>query len=166
MRVAFPSYQLAYLSPYQQLLSDWVTKQILSSWFQTFAVFWMLYASFWVIPLRLSYNAGQLPRRKHTTNYVFMKQIFISQDWECLFVRNFIFQPPPLPRNLRMSWLCLLTHVAEITTTTTLTKSSLVHSNCVRLSYCKCRSSNSLDSALMYSKPSYYAINSFREIIA
>ena len=30
-------------------------KQNLISWFKTFAVFWMLYASFWVIPRRLNF---------------------------------------------------------------------------------------------------------------
>jgi hypothetical protein len=37
------------------------------SWFQTFAVFRMLYVFFWVIPRRLNSGAGELPRRKHTT---------------------------------------------------------------------------------------------------
>ena len=62
------------------------------SWFQTFAVFWMLYAFFWVIPRGLNFicrrfgtlcppmkmevfrnvgiqssDPGELPRRKHTT---------------------------------------------------------------------------------------------------
>jgi hypothetical protein len=37
------------------------------SWFQTFAVFWMLCVFFWVILRRLNSNAGELPRRKHTT---------------------------------------------------------------------------------------------------
>ena len=30
-------------------------KRLTSSWFQTFAVFWMLYAFFWVIPRRLNF---------------------------------------------------------------------------------------------------------------
>jgi hypothetical protein len=38
-----------------------------SFWFQTFAVFCMLYVFFWVIPRRLNSDAGESPRRKHTT---------------------------------------------------------------------------------------------------
>ena len=37
------------------------------SWFQAFAVCWMLYAFFWIIPRSLNWDAGELPRRKHTT---------------------------------------------------------------------------------------------------
>jgi hypothetical protein len=39
-------------------------------WFQTFAVFWMSYAFFWVISRRLDSDAGELPRRKHTTDVI------------------------------------------------------------------------------------------------
>jgi hypothetical protein len=40
------------------------------SWFQTFAMLWMLYAFFWVIPRRLNSDAWELPRRKHTTSNI------------------------------------------------------------------------------------------------
>ena len=32
-----------------------ISRQVFSSWLQTFAVFWMLYAFFWVIPRRLNF---------------------------------------------------------------------------------------------------------------
>jgi len=38
------------------------------SWFQTFAVFWMMLCFFWVIPRRLNSDAGELPRRKRTNS--------------------------------------------------------------------------------------------------
>jgi hypothetical protein len=51
-------------------------KLLENSWFQTFAVFWMLYAFFWIIPRRLNFICRRfgtlclfhlhLPRRKHT----------------------------------------------------------------------------------------------------
>jgi hypothetical protein len=74
------------------------------SWFQTFALFWMLHAFFWVIPLapefympmfrnthtypsmkiehsvpkrrHIKFRRGELPRRKHTTQTQFCFQIF------------------------------------------------------------------------------------------
>jgi len=57
-------------APYQCIWTDrlslFVCKSIFSS-IQTFAVFWILYAFFWVIPRRLNSDAGKLPRRKYTT---------------------------------------------------------------------------------------------------
>jgi len=37
------------------------------SWFQTFAVFWMLYAFFWVVPRRLNFRRRGTTLKKHTT---------------------------------------------------------------------------------------------------
>jgi len=36
-------------------LSLWLAKGYWLSWLQTFAVFWMLYSFFWVIPRRLNF---------------------------------------------------------------------------------------------------------------
>ena len=58
----------------------YITKQIPLSWFQTFALFWMLYAFFWVIPRRLNFifrRFGTLclfhPLHKDGTDRVFRK---------------------------------------------------------------------------------------------
>ena len=41
-----------------------------SSWFQTFALFWMLYSFFPVIPRRLNWDAGESLERKNTTTKI------------------------------------------------------------------------------------------------
>ena len=100
----------------RETLIEWCT---VTSWFQTFAMFWMLHAFFWVIPQRLNFvrqrfgtpclfhlhrwvgmkkflhtypsmkmeqrlfwnvgilssDAGELPRRKHTTRCHFPKDL-------------------------------------------------------------------------------------------
>jgi len=50
-----------------QCYAQWKIKQTIISLLQTFAVFWMLHAFFWVIFRRMNSYAGELPRRKHTT---------------------------------------------------------------------------------------------------
>jgi hypothetical protein len=51
--------------------------------FQTFAVFWMSYAFFWVIPRLLNFiqnsSAGKLPRRKHTTLFIALEDSYVKR---------------------------------------------------------------------------------------
>ena len=51
------------------------------SWFQTFAVFWMLYAFFWVIPRRMNFI-----RRRFGTLCLFHLHMQVSAEW--LGLRN------------------------------------------------------------------------------
>jgi len=56
-----------------------IKKRMYTTWFQTFAMFCMLYVFFWVIPRSLNFwnsDAGELPRRKHTTMYTTWFQTF------------------------------------------------------------------------------------------
>ena len=67
------------------------------SWFQTFAVFWMLYAFFWVIPRRLNFICQRFGTRClfHLHRRVGMKNFFMKMEQtECFETLAYKFQTP------------------------------------------------------------------------
>ena len=56
-----------------------------TSWFQTLALFWMLYAFFWVIPPRLNYICGRFGT---LCLFHLHRQVGMKNDWgwECLCI--------------------------------------------------------------------------------
>ena len=92
------------------------------SWFQTFAMFWMLYAYFWVVPWCLNFicqrfgtlcllavrvSMGWHPMAHPDTHPVFFTYLPVASMWVVTLHSLFLYSDPPLPCHPPSYWLRL-----------------------------------------------------------